>query len=158
LKNVYVIDGDNIHDLESFLHEFAIAVKAPNGYFGKNLAQFDDCLFGGYGLVAPCVVIWKNSEISKQKLDSQMLLNYYQDEKKYAEEGLLIEIEEFKYAGCNPDNRNLLFRDVIYNCNLIIEKAITGELTLFEDIVNLIKTVTERARFNNPWVVELLLE
>ncbi|NRY59256.1 barstar family protein [Clostridium beijerinckii] len=57
MENIYVLEGKNIYDLDSFFNEFAKAVNAPNGYFGRDLMQFDDCLFGGFGLEAPCEII-----------------------------------------------------------------------------------------------------
>ena len=57
MKKIYILEGKNIYVLESFLSEFAKMVDAPNGYFGRSLIQFDDCLFCGFVLEAPCEII-----------------------------------------------------------------------------------------------------
>lgn len=74
--NKYFLRGENITSVESLCQEFAAAVEAPEGYFGKCLQSFDDCLFGGFGLDTPCKVIWKSSGISKKSLNSHALEAY----------------------------------------------------------------------------------
>lgn len=43
------------------------------------LQSFDDCLFGGFGLEAPCEIIWINSDFSRDYLNDKMLEEYYED-------------------------------------------------------------------------------
>ncbi len=57
----YFIEGKNIQDIQSMCNAFAKAVNAANGYFGNSLQSFDDCLFGGFGLEAPCEIMWRDS-------------------------------------------------------------------------------------------------
>ncbi|OOM05884.1 barstar family protein [Clostridium saccharobutylicum] len=156
MKNIYVLEGKNIYDLDSFFKEFAKAVNAPNGYFGRNLMQFDDCLFGGYGLEAPCEIIWKNSNLSKEKLNSDMLREYYEEEKEWFEKNLIDEIKELRKNGQNPDKYDLTsLRGIRYSLE-IIDKAKNGELSMFEEIVSEIESVTKRARLG--WRINLKLE
>ncbi|WP_160690954.1 hypothetical protein [Clostridium sp. C2-6-12] len=42
MKNVYVVEGKNIYDLNSLFNEFVKAVNAPNGYLGSGLLAFDE--------------------------------------------------------------------------------------------------------------------
>ncbi|MBE1444839.1 barstar family protein [Paenibacillus sp. OAS669] len=148
--NTYTLSGDKIWNLESFFKEFAIAVNAPNNYFGTNLTQFDDCLFGGFGLEAPCVIIWENHEISKQNLDSKKLLEYYSDMKRTLEKISADNEQDY-------DKGYLL--EMIQNCDNILKQGLTGELTLFEHIVkDYLKTVTERAASSKTWTVDLVLK
>lgn len=157
MKNVYVLEGKNIYDLDSFFREFAKAVNAPNGYFGRGLMQFDDCLFGGYGLEAPCEIIWKDSNLSKEKLNSNMLREYYEDNKSYYEEQLVIELKELHDNGRKDAKEDdCFFYDMLNASKYMIEKAKSGEMTMFDDITEIIKSVTERARYE--WNIELILE
>lgn len=158
MDNVYIVEGKNITDLDSLFKEFAKAVNAPNGYFGNGLEQFDDCLFGGYGLIAPCKIIWKDSNFSKQKLDGNMLEKYYEEVINYCEEELIKEIEELKRAGLNPDKYSLYYRDRINYCLYKVRKARNGQLTMFEEVTQRILSVTKRAHFSDSWVVDLILE
>ena len=156
MKKVYILDGKNIHDLDSFFSEFAKIVKAPNGYFGLNLTGFDDCLFGGFGLDAPCEIIWKNSNISKQRLDSEMLREYYEEEKDWFEESLIDEVKNLRENGVNPDDYDITaLRGIKYSTDMI-EKAKNGDTSMFDEIVRTIQSVTKRACYN--WVVDLILE
>ncbi|WP_051621022.1 barstar family protein [Paenibacillus sp. UNC451MF] len=123
MVNTYTLNGDKIWSLESLFKEFAIAVNAPNNYFGTNLTQFDDCLFGGFGLEAPCVIIWENHEISKQHLDSKKLLEYCSEIRQNVE--MILADNEQDY-----DKGYLV--EVIQNCDNILKQGLAGELTLFE--------------------------
>lgn len=157
MEYIYIVEGKNIFDLNSCFKEFAKAVNAPNGYYGSGLLQFDDCLFGGFGLEAPCKIIWNNSDFSKNKLDSQMLLEYYEEEKEFYEIELINEIEKCRQAGVNPDEYVLCCDSIIY-FDERIEKAKNGDITMFHEIVEIINSVTKRAIFRNNWIVELVLE
>lgn len=127
-----------------------------NGYFGHNLWQFDDCLFGAFGFEAQCVVIWKNSCISKSRLNTEMLVDYYENEKRYAEEDLIKEIEELKHASVNPDDYGPFYKDVIDYCTSIIEDARNNKITLFDRIVDLITSVKVRSHVSRN--IEFVLE
>ena len=156
MKKIYTLEGKNIYDLDSFFSEFAKVVNAPNGYFGRNLTGFDDCLFGGFGLEAPCEIIWKNSNISKQRLDSEMLKKYYEEEKEWFEESLIEEINSLLENGVNPDDYDITARRGIKYSTDMIEKAMKGEMTMFDDVVRTIQSVTRRAHYE--WVVDLSLK
>ena len=73
VKRTYVVDGARMRDLRGVCAEFAAAVAAPRGYFGFDLQSFDDCLFGGFGLEAPCIIHWKNAAASRGALDGRAL-------------------------------------------------------------------------------------
>ena len=64
----YQVDGSSVTDVVSLCSAFAQAVDAPKGYFGRDLQSFDDCLFGGFGLVAPCEIVWEHSAVARQQL------------------------------------------------------------------------------------------
>lgn len=156
MKNVYVVEGKNIYDLNSLFNEFAKAVNAPNGYFGSGLSAFDDCLFGGFGLEAPCEIIWKDSNLSKKKLDCEMLREYYEEEKVWFEKSLIDEIKELRKHGQDPDKYDLTsLRGIRYSLEAI-DKAKNGEASMFDEIVSSIQSVTKRARLG--WRVDLKLE
>ncbi|HSQ88581.1 barstar family protein [Romboutsia sp.] len=137
MKNVYVIEGKNIIDLDSLFKEFARVVDAPNGYFGRCLQSFDDCLFGGFGLKAPCRIIWRNSDFSKQYLDSNMLKKYYQNK--------LTENDFFTNEG----------REYVIET---IESAEKGEKSMFDEVISFIESITERSIFDDNWIVDLVLK
>ncbi|WP_144395610.1 barstar family protein [Pleionea sediminis] len=137
--NNYIIDGRNIKDMQSLCGEFASAVNAPDGYFGKNFQSFDDCLFGGFGLEAPCKIVWKYSADSKKHLDCQMLEQYCED--------ILENNPEFH----EPD-----FEEGKAWCLDTLKKAKLGERDFYDEIVDAISSVSERASFD--YKVELVLE
>jgi RNAse (barnase) inhibitor barstar len=140
MKNVYVIEGKNIVDLDSLFKEFARTVNAPNRYFGRCLQSFDDCLFGGFGLEAPCEIVWKNSSASRLHLDSIMLEKYY--EEIYRKE--ILENESY----ITEDGKEYVIRT--------IESAKKGEKNMFNEVVELITSVNERAW--DGWIIELVLQ
>ncbi|NOW05194.1 barstar family protein [Clostridium beijerinckii] len=157
MKNIYALEGKNRYDLDSFFNEFAKAVNAPNGYFGRDLMQFDDCLFGGFGLEAPCEIIWKESNLSKEKLDCNMLREYYEIERINCEKGLVNELKELHEGGRKDAKEDeCFFYDMLNISKYMIEKAENGEMTMFDEIVETIKSVTNRARLG--WIVDLKLE
>ncbi|MFJ7909548.1 barstar family protein [Kitasatospora sp. NPDC096204] len=65
----YVIDGDGIKTLEDFW-EVAGRTLGADGYFGRNLDAFADCLRGGYGTPddGDWVVEWRHHEVSRRNL------------------------------------------------------------------------------------------
>ena len=50
----YIVNGVHIVDFRSMCDAFGTAVSAPNGYFGRDLQTFDDCLFDYVAFVKPC--------------------------------------------------------------------------------------------------------
>lgn len=74
----YLLKGENITDFKTFLKEFGEMASGPGGYFGSDLFQFDDCLFGYGGLEYPCEIIWQNHELSKKVLDEKALISEYE--------------------------------------------------------------------------------
>jgi len=137
--NNYIIDGRNIKDTQSLCDEFASAVNAPDGYFGKSFQSFDDCLFGGFGLEAPCKIVWKYSADSKKQLDCQMLEDFCED---------ILE--------SNPDIHEPDFEEGNVWCLDTLKKARSGERDFYDEVVGTINSVTERAGFDHR--VELILE
>lgn len=137
IKNNYTIDGENILDLKSLFSEFARVVNAPDGYFGKCLQSFDDCLFGGFGLEAPCEIIWINSDFSRHYLNDKMLEKYYTDilrkNKFFTKEGRKYIIET-------------------------IDIAKKGKKSMFDEITSIIESVTERAALMDNWTIDLVLK
>ncbi len=137
--NTYILNGRNINSLETLYTEFARSVQAPDGYFGKCFQSFDDCLFGGFGLESPCEIIWNDSEISKQAMDCKALENYCSEVIKnspfLSEEGFE-EGKEWAYT--------------------TLSAAKSGNRTLFDEVVETINSVPERATWEHK--IELLLK
>lgn len=139
-----------IYDLTSFLEEFAKSINAKNNYFGHDLMQFDDCLFGNFGLETPCKIIWENSSYSKNYLSSKMLEEYYTEQKILWQEGIIKEIE-MKQDTSFSEDMIMMFDDKI-------EAAKSGELNMFQEIIEIIESVNERTRRNNKILIDLILE
>lgn len=136
--NTYILNGRNINNLDTLYKEFARSVNAPDGYFGKCLQSFDDCLFGGFGLESSCEIIWNDSEFSKQAMDCKALENY-----------------------CF---------EVIKNCPFLNEEgfeggkewayttlsvAKSGDRALFDEVVEMIYSVPERASWEHKIKLQL---
>jgi RNAse (barnase) inhibitor barstar len=68
LKQVYEIDGTRFSTLEEFYEEVS-RVLIPGAYWGRNLDAFNDILRGGFGTREEgFVLVWKNSDLSRQRL------------------------------------------------------------------------------------------
>jgi RNAse (barnase) inhibitor barstar len=132
----YEIDGRAIHELEDVFTEFAKAVAAPNGYFGADLQSFDDCLFGGCGLEAPCRIVWKHSADSSTALDSAAFV-------RWCDNRLSSESPEGREHDWLTERR---------------EAAEAGKASLFAEVVSLIQSASDRTQFGREWPIELVLE
>ncbi|MFG2174669.1 barstar family protein [Streptomyces niveus] len=66
----YVIPGAEVTGLERFWEVIGEAVNGPDGYFGRNLDAFADCLSGGYGTPddRDFVIEWRESALSRRAL------------------------------------------------------------------------------------------
>ncbi len=128
-----VLDGNRIDSLAAFYCEFGEAVNGPGGYFGGSMLGFDDCLFGGFGLNGECRIVWRNSERSRRTLSSQALVAYLEAEypRPFAEG---CEMGEAWRKGTR-------------------EAALSGERTLFEEMVAIIQSTVERSRHTQPDLV-----
>lgn len=47
-----------------FLIAIGEAINGPFGYYGAGLDDFDDCLCGGFGLIPPFILEWRNFDKS----------------------------------------------------------------------------------------------
>jgi RNAse (barnase) inhibitor barstar len=65
---VFILDGRQVVDADSFYCALGEAVNGPGGYFGWNLAAVDDCLRGGFGATPPFTLQWQNSDIARSQL------------------------------------------------------------------------------------------
>ncbi|WP_189921329.1 barstar family protein [Kitasatospora xanthocidica] len=65
----YVIDGSRVGSLEEFWDVVGREIGA-DGYFGRNLDAFADCLRGGYGTPddGDWVIEWRDHEASRRAL------------------------------------------------------------------------------------------
>ncbi|MER6301314.1 barstar family protein [Kitasatospora sp. NPDC001539] len=65
----YVIDGSTIGDLDDFWDAVGREMGA-DGYFGRNLDAFADCLRGGYGTPedGDYVIEWRDHAVSRRNL------------------------------------------------------------------------------------------
>lgn len=132
----YRLDGSSVTDLPALFRAFARAVDAPNGYFGKDLASFDDCLFGGFGLIAPCDVVSEHSAVARRHLDSEALVQYCRHAiaaRDYADDDGLRWLTRTKAA------------------------AERRQRSLFDEVVELILTVGTRAP-SSVWSINLVLQ
>lgn len=68
------------------------------------------------------------------------------------------EIDELCKHGANPDEYHPFAESGIKYSIEMIEKAKRGEITMFDEIVSAIQSVTRRATFNKSWVIDLILE
>jgi RNAse (barnase) inhibitor barstar len=139
---VFTIDGADIVDFSSFLCAIGEAVNGPGGYFGRNWDAFDDCLFGGFGLEAPCKIVWKNAVLSRQRLGAAALA-------RRCEEGLERIAEEEQ-----PE----LFEEGRAWCVETLELARRGERTLFDELIDTIESVPARFLSRPDWVIAIILE
>lgn len=140
--HVFTIDGADIVDLTSFLCAMGEAVNGRGGYFGVSWRAFDDCLFGGFGLEAPCKIVWKNAALSRQKLDSAMLVEYC--------ESTIAEIDQRE----EPE----LFEEGRASLAATLALARRGERTFFDEIVDTMEGVPARHLSRPDWVIEVVLE
>ncbi len=132
----YILNGNAFKDLNGFIQEFSKMVNNESGYFGKDLDSFDDCLFGGYGLENPCIIIWENSSESKKVLDYEALLNWCKgklEKRNYLDE------DGFNYLVSSCENA----------------KNNVGP-TLFDQIVDRIESV--KSRSNSKVDIRLVLK
>lgn len=69
----YVIPGAEVTDLERFWQVMGKAVNGPDGYFGRNLDAFADCLGGGFGTPddGDFVIEWRDHALSRRALGHQ---------------------------------------------------------------------------------------
>lgn len=69
----YVIHGAEVTGLERFWQLIGEAVNGPDGYFGRNLDAFADCLSGGYGTPddRDFVIEWHDHALSRRALGHQ---------------------------------------------------------------------------------------
>ena len=88
---VYVVDGAKIQSLEDFWRVMGEAVNGPDGYFGRNLDAFADCLRGGFGTPDDddFVVQWRDHELSRRSLGFSETVRQL----------------ELRLARCHPANR-----------------------------------------------------
>ncbi|MFE4970830.1 barstar family protein [Kitasatospora sp. NPDC056651] len=65
----YVLDGDEIKTLEDFWVVVGRTIGV-DGYFGRNLDAFADCLSGGYGTPedGDWVIEWRHHRVSRRNL------------------------------------------------------------------------------------------
>ncbi|MGW6055380.1 barstar family protein [Streptomyces sp. NPDC055189] len=77
--------------LEDFWQVIGEAINGPEGYFGKNLDAFADCLSGGFGTPDDddYVVEWRDHQVSREHLS-------------HAETARQLEMH---LARCHPANR-----------------------------------------------------
>lgn len=59
-EQVITIDGNLIHDVETFFIAIGEAINGSFGYFGAGLDGLDDCLCGGFGLNPPFTLEWRS--------------------------------------------------------------------------------------------------
>ncbi|MDD9968549.1 MAG: barstar family protein [Myxococcales bacterium] len=119
----YEINGTEVHDIPSLCAAFARAVDGPDGYFGSDLQSFDDCLFGGYGLEAPCEIVWRDHEQSRNAMGCDAMAEWCRSQSPSSREGL-----EW------VDARRV--------------RAEAGEYSLFDLIVETITSVEQRSSRN----------
>jgi RNAse (barnase) inhibitor barstar len=139
---IFTIDGNDFDDLTGFLCAMGESVNGPGGYFGHDLQSFDDCLFGGFGLEAPCTIHWLASSRSRALLDAVTL------EKLTA----------IQIASIDSDPDSELLAEGKAELLNMAEMARTGEITLFDVIVNLMRSAQARHLGRNDWAIDVALK
>jgi RNAse (barnase) inhibitor barstar len=78
-KRVYEIDGSKSSTLEEFADHFTEQLNLQTNWHG-NLDAFNDILRGGFGTPDDgFVLIWKNSEVSRDRLGYPQTINWLED-------------------------------------------------------------------------------
>ncbi len=115
-KQVYEIDGNNFSTYEGFCEEFTKRLNLLTDWNG-NLDAFNDILYGGFGTPDEgFVLVWKNSEKSKNDLS-------------YTE---TIKILEKWIQRCHPSN--------VEHCRKDLEQAKRNEgSTVFDWLLEIIQ-------------------
>ncbi|MFD7031939.1 barstar family protein [Streptomyces sp. NPDC059917] len=62
------LDGRFVTDVPGLHCAMAEALIGPGRYFGRDRDTFEDCLFGGFGLVPPFTLIWHDGAIARRAL------------------------------------------------------------------------------------------
>ncbi|MBI5536480.1 MAG: barstar family protein [Deltaproteobacteria bacterium] len=140
--SVFTIDGCSFDDYPGFFCAVGEAVNGPGGYFGSGLESFDDCLFGGFGLESPCTLVWKNVSVSRRVLGPNVL-------RKHCEEWI---------ANVDADQDPESFAEGRASAVASLERAQRGERTMFDELVELIRSVPERHLSRRDWRIILVLE
>lgn len=138
----FTVDGADFDDLAGFLCAMGEAVNGPGGYFGGNLLSFDDCLFGGFGLEAPCTIRWLHAARSRVTLGSAALVRQCED----------------TIAWTLATDDPALFADVRDSATARAASAVLGEGSLFDDLVDCIRSVEERFTGRPGWAIRLELD
>lgn len=70
-KKIYIIDGNNFTNINEFYDEIENKLIGHKIYWGRNLDAFNDILRGCFGNILDdnFIILWKNSNISKQKFE-----------------------------------------------------------------------------------------
>ena len=122
---IVAVNGVVVDNLLGFFCTIGEAVNGPGGYFGLRMEAFDDCLFGGFGLESPYTIVWRHSQISSQVLDSQALLDYVKSDCGNVEDASEEGLEWLRET---------------------TDAAFAGTLTLFDELVERIQSVSRRGR------------
>jgi hypothetical protein len=141
-NEVFTIDGDDFDDVTGFLCAFGEAVNGPGGYFGVSLRTFDDCLFGGFGLEAPCTLRWVHSARSRTVLDGAAFARWCAD--------------EIAWIDTQPPVEPLTEARALLQAD--IARGERGELTLFEEILDRLQSVEARFTGRPGWRIDVRLE
>ena len=76
-KPIVEINGENFYNLSGFYNEITNSLSL-NDSWGKNLDAFNELLRGGFGTPENgFILLWSNSEVSKQKLSQLETRNYF---------------------------------------------------------------------------------
>lgn len=73
----FIIDGNNFTDIETFYDECQRVFNIAHSDWGRGLNAFNDIIRGGFGDIKDdnFILIWKNSNISKQRLTRTIPIN-----------------------------------------------------------------------------------
>ncbi|MDH6574939.1 barstar family protein [Kitasatospora sp. MAP5-34] len=70
----YHLDGAAVADEPSFYAALGSAVRAPDGYYGRNLDALVDCLRGGFGPEPPFTLLWDDSAAARRALTRRLVI------------------------------------------------------------------------------------
>ena len=64
----YQVASEGVTDVRGLHCALGEALRGPGGYYGWGLDALNDCLGGGFGVVPPFTVVWRNAEEVRRSL------------------------------------------------------------------------------------------
>ncbi|WP_354640073.1 barstar family protein [Kitasatospora camelliae] len=68
----YHLDGSSVTGERDLYAALGRALRAPDGYYGRNLDALADCLRGGYGPEPPFTLVWHHAAAARRVLGRRL--------------------------------------------------------------------------------------